>query len=347
MSKTRIGILGAGWWAVENHIPILKSLQDVEVVGICRLGREELLKVQERFDIPFATEDYKELLDLQGLEGVVVSSPHHLHFEHASAALERGLHVLCEKPMVLHGAQANELVRLAELKSLHFLIPYGWNYTEIAALARRALGEGVIGEIEQVQLLMGSALRDLLSGVGAWFAKESFFSPQLQTWSDPSIGGGYAHGQLTHGLALLFWIADLDPVEVFAMVGKTNRGADLYDAICCSFRNGAIGVLGGAGTIPPGSPKQMDLRIFGRYGVLLLDIERPRLELQHADGRKVVYRVEHLPGQYDCVKPVRVFVDLLKGKPAENRSSERLGARVVSFIEAVFQSVSTRTITRV
>ncbi len=127
MPKTRIGVIGAGWWAAENHIPVLQSRQDVEIVGICRLGREELRKAQERFGIPYGTEDYKELLALKGLEGVVVSSPHHLHFEHASAALERGIHVLCEKPMTLLASEANRLAGLAQSRHLHFLIPYGWS----------------------------------------------------------------------------------------------------------------------------------------------------------------------------------------------------------------------------
>jgi len=262
MSRIRIAVLGAGWWAVENHIPVLKSRPDVEIIGICRLGREEMRRVQEHFEIPFGTEHYKELLDLKGLQAVVVSSPHYLHFEHAAAVLEKGLHVMCEKPMALRGVEADQLVKLAQAKRLHFVVPYGWNYTELAATARKLVVQGAIGEIEHVQVLMGSALRDLLCGTGAWFAKESFCSPELPTWSDPAIGGGYAHGQLTHGLALLFWITHLDPLEVFALMGTTSRGADLYDAVCCRFKNGATGVLAGAGTIPPGSPKQMDVRVF-------------------------------------------------------------------------------------
>src|SRR6476620_6367827 len=108
-SKVRIGIVGAGWWAAENHIPVLKNYEDVEVAGVCRLGREELNRLQERFQIPIGTEDYQELLDLPGLDGVVVSSPHHLHFEHARAALRKGLHVVCEKPITLTAAEARQL----------------------------------------------------------------------------------------------------------------------------------------------------------------------------------------------------------------------------------------------
>ena len=56
-----------------------------------------LQKIKATFGFPFATEEYQELLQ-QGLDGVVVTSPHHLHYAHARAALEAGCHVMVEKP---------------------------------------------------------------------------------------------------------------------------------------------------------------------------------------------------------------------------------------------------------
>ena len=75
MSRTRIGVIGAGWWATESHIPVLKGLPDVEVTCICGLEPENLRSVQRKFGIPHATQDYKELLSRDDLDGVVVSSP--------------------------------------------------------------------------------------------------------------------------------------------------------------------------------------------------------------------------------------------------------------------------------
>lgn len=346
-TTTRIAVLGAGWWAVENHIPVLKSLHNVEIAGVCRPGREELKKIQERFEIAVGTEDYRELLKIKDLDGVVVSSPHHLHFEHAFAALKEGYHVMCEKPMALHTAEAQQLAKFAHDAKLHFLIPYGWNYTGFAETARNIIQQRAIGDIEHVQMLMGSALRDLLGGTGSWFADHTPSRPELPTWSDPAAGGGYAHGQLTHGLALLLWITELVPAEVFAMMKNSSRGADLYDSVCCSFKNGASGVFGGAGTIPPGSAKQMDIRIFGTKGVVLLDVERPRLEVHYNDGQMFSQQMQQQPGQYDCIQPIHAFVDLVRGRPVENRSSESLGARVVSFIDASVRSAKSRSLVTV
>ena len=96
--KARLGFIGAGWWATSNHMPVFAGREDVELVGVCRLGKEELRQVQEAFGFAYATEDYHDLLDNCELDGVVVASPHTLHYEHACAALEKGLHVMCEKP---------------------------------------------------------------------------------------------------------------------------------------------------------------------------------------------------------------------------------------------------------
>ncbi|MEW5979316.1 MAG: Gfo/Idh/MocA family oxidoreductase [Acidobacteriota bacterium] len=344
MAKIRMGVIGTGWWAVENHIPVLKTFEDVELVAVCRLGDEELRSVQTRFQVNYATEDYQSLLMYPGLDAVVISSPHHLHYQHASAALKRGLHVLCEKPMVLHTSEADELASLAESQRLHFLIPYGWNYTDFALEARNRLQEGAVGDIQHVHCHMASALRDLFSGEEPWFAGDAFFKPDSRTWSDPTIGGGFAHGQLTHALALMYWITGLKVTEVFAMMGMSKTEADLSNCICCRFQQGATGMLGGTGTMPPHSIYQVDIRIFGTHGMLLLDVERPRLEIRRNDGNHFVMGTTHPPGEYRCVQPLRTFIDLVKGLPVENRSSAELGKRVVETLAAAFDSARNKMV---
>jgi predicted dehydrogenase len=340
MTKAKIGMLGAGFWALENHLPALKSCPEVEVVGICRLGAAEVRTAQVIYSIPFATENYEELIALKDLDGVVIASPHNLHFEHASAALARGLHVMCEKPMTLKASEAKQLSELARSRKLHFLIPYGWNYTEYAASARKFVTAGAIGEVEHVLCHMASSLRDLFSGRSVSWADQALFKPQSETWSNPSVGGGFAHGQLTHALALLLWVANLVPAEVFALSRSSETGADLYDAISCRFTNGATGMLGGAGTMPRGSVYQVDIRLFGSEGMLLLDIERPRLELRRNDGRHEVIPITDAPGAYTCVRPVHRFVDLILGKAVENCSTASLGANVVGILDAACRSAS-------
>src|SRR3989442_4939391 len=111
--KVRLGFVGAGWWATANYIPLLAKRDDVELSAVCRLGAAELRRVKDHFGFAFATEDAAELVRVPGLDGVVVTSPHTLHYEHARLALEAGLHVMCDKPMCTRALQARQLVRLA------------------------------------------------------------------------------------------------------------------------------------------------------------------------------------------------------------------------------------------
>ena len=108
--RARIGIIGAGWWAVANHIPALKAIPECQIVAVNRLGSQELAEVQSAFGVERGFEDYRDMLARVEMDGVVVSSPHILHFEHASAALARGCHVLGEKPITTTAEDARALV---------------------------------------------------------------------------------------------------------------------------------------------------------------------------------------------------------------------------------------------
>ena len=112
MALARIGVVGAGWWACEFHIPHLLKNPHADLVAVSRLGKEELDKIQQRFEIQVASENHLELY-AHDLDGVIVASPHVLHEEHASAAIENGCHVLVEKPMTTDIEGARRLHTLA------------------------------------------------------------------------------------------------------------------------------------------------------------------------------------------------------------------------------------------
>src|SRR6516162_7623537 len=102
--KVRIGVIGAGWWATAAYLPLLAADPRVEIAAVNRLGTAELERVKREFRAAAAFEDYREILASVELDAVLVTSPHTLHFEHASAALQRGAHVLVEKPMTTTAA---------------------------------------------------------------------------------------------------------------------------------------------------------------------------------------------------------------------------------------------------
>jgi predicted dehydrogenase len=342
MRKVRIGVIGAGWWATVNHIPILAKRDDVELVAVCRLGADELQAIKQRFSFRFATEDYRELLE-QDLDGVIVSSAHHVHYEHARAALERGLHVMCEKPMTLHAREAWDLANLAAARGLHLLIPYGWHYKGFIRQAKAALDEGLAGNIEYVLCHMASPLRDLFAGAGAvpqWHERP-IVSPERATWTDKERGGGYAHGQVTHSSALMLWLTGLRARRVTAHLISPGAKVDLYDSAIVEFQQGALGTISGAATLPQDDPFQVDIRIFGDQGVMFLDVEagRERAVLRRHDGAHRVIEVSKGEGAYACDGPPNRFVDLILGKGA-NDSPGEVAARSVELIEAIVESAA-------
>ena len=62
MNKARIGVIGAGWWATEYHIPNLKKREDVELVSVCKLEEDQLNFVKDKFNFQHASTDFHEML---------------------------------------------------------------------------------------------------------------------------------------------------------------------------------------------------------------------------------------------------------------------------------------------
>jgi len=349
LRKAKLGFIGAGWWATANHMPILAQRDDVEMTAVCRLGQAELRQVQQKFGFAFATEGAEELVNYRGLDAVIVTSPHTLHYEHARLALERGLHVLCEKPMCTQGAHARELVRLAAEKGLHLLVPYGWHYKPFVQQAKRWLDDGRVGQVQYVLCHMASPIRDLLRGGCFEVDKNSgqaggaLFDPDPRTWADPAVaGGGYGHAQLSHSTGMLCWLTGLMPELVYALMMAPAARVDLYDALSVRFTGGAIGTVSGAGTVPPTGKAQyqVDLRIFGSDGLLMLDCERARLDLRRHDGTSAQMDLEPDAGAYTCDGPPANFVDLVLGKTTVNWSPGEAAMRSVLLLDAAYRSAA-------
>lgn len=161
-------------------------------------------------------------------------------------------------------------------------LPYGWNYKPFTEQAKALIDAGHLGELQYVQCHMASPTRGLFAGDpndirALWDSETS--GPSVSTWRSPEHGGGYAHGQITHSSALMFWLSGLRAATV---AGRTSLGGarvDLFDSAVLTFDGGTLGTLSGAATLPDINPYQVDVKLFGTEGVLLLDTERERVSL--------------------------------------------------------------------
>lgn len=340
MAKLRLGVIGAGSWAISSHLPnFAERKDDVEFVAVCRKG-ELLQKVKDDWGFAIASEDYHDVIDA-GIDICLVASPHGLHYEHTKAALESGAHVLCEKPFTVEPAHAWELVELADRKRLHLVLSYGWNYKGPMRDAKRFMDERGIGDIEQSALQMASVCRELLANLGAYPGAAAEAIPEQATWTDPRNGGGYAQAQLSHALGASLWLTGLRGESVFALM-KAVLGAPVehHDAVVINYDNGAIGTMaGGSCHLGAGDNRhQLEFRAIGSEGQLMIDLERDELWLWRSDGFESGPKLEPDALLYDCDGPPNTLIDLALGKDVENCSPGELGARATEIIDAAYRS---------
>ncbi|WP_157959939.1 Gfo/Idh/MocA family protein [Devosia submarina] len=329
-------MIGAGWYAAHNHIPALARRAEVELDGVCRLGASELERVRAHFGFRFGSEAAGPVLARKP-DIVVVASPHDLHFEHARAALEGGAHVLCEKPMTLDPDQAWELVRIARARDRHLLLANGYNYLDQIDGLRQRVADGAIGRIEHVMTSFISATRDVFAGdqgLQSW--QTSFFQPDRSTWQDPSRGGGFAFGQLSHSLALLFFLTGLHPVSVSAN-SLLHEGVDLADSATLRLSNGAVVAISGAAAMPQGNRGLMRFFLTGSEGIMVAELDRDFCEIRRHDGRNEVVAIAPGAWVYNCKGPVDALVDLALGH-GQNLSPGEIGARTTATIAAMLAS---------
>ena len=351
MTKAKIGVIGAGWWATEFHIPHLKERDDVELISVCKLEKDELNFVKEKYGFKYASTDFIEALDFEKLDGVVIASPHFAHFENTKAALERGYHVAVEKPMTTNTKDAQIIHDLVNEKKVELLTPNGFNWNPLMAKAEDHIKNGVIGEIKHIDASFSSSLVDLFQGIPLSESDDHTFQPKASTWSDPSKAGGYGWGQLSHMFAGVLKITKLNPEKVFCFSVPSPTGVDYTDAISLRFENGATGAFSGSAFVPKGYGGGFNIRVHGDKGTLYLDLEvnRERLLVRTNDGNEINEKTEVGCGTmaYTTQHPINTLVDICLGKNYHNHSDVFLNLNMVKILDAAYRSMKSENVERV
>lgn len=339
MGKARIALIGAGWWGVEVYVPAMMDNPDIELVAINRRDQQALDKILDKHKGPVGYADYREMLEKEDLDAVVITSPHTVHFEHSRDALKAGCHVLIDKPMTTSAEHARQLVELAAQKGKEIVIPYGWNYKDFATTASELIADGKVGEVRHVTCNMATFTYDLFGGHGLKEAADHMFQPNNSTWADPDKAGGYGWGQLSHALGLMFRLVDLAPKEVYALDVKSDANVDLTDAAILTFENGARASISGSALVPKHCSYQMDVRVYGSEGMLLIDMERTRMELRRFDKEDVVLELEADAGQYAAIEPIVRLGEICLGTAKTIEANGIVGMRAIEVLDAMYRSL--------
>src|SRR5262245_52023844 len=115
MTETvRFGMIGTSWYADALHLPSLTSHPQATVTAICGRNQERAGEMARKFNIPNIFGDYGELMRSGLVDAVVIAAPDDLHHAMTLAAVEAGLHVICEKPLALNAADAREMAEKAD-----------------------------------------------------------------------------------------------------------------------------------------------------------------------------------------------------------------------------------------
>ncbi len=254
MRKVRIGILGAGWWATFAHIPAVQAHPHVELAAVQSRERAKAEKIARDFGARQACTSVEKLLAISGLDAVIVSSTPNVHYAQARAALERGLHVLIEKPMTFTAAEARELVTLAAQRGVQLLISCPWHYTAHGREARRLIQSGALGAIKLISVLMTNPVAHLIQGrstAPSHNAAQAYIEPRPGSYSDPVIaGGGQIYCQVSHAAAYLTFLTGWRAAEVFARFENDGAVNDIYDALTVKLEKGALVSLASTGQRP-------------------------------------------------------------------------------------------------
>jgi UDP-N-acetylglucosamine 3-dehydrogenase len=177
--RMRLGIVGAGAATQVGHLPALKRLKEIEVIGICDNDLAKARTLADRFGIPDAYQDIEELVEFGELDALLVCTPSHLHESHALAGLSAKLHVFVERPLALTVSGGQKLLKAAQRHDRLLMVGANHRYRPDIQQIRSCVQNGELGDLESIRAWwflaragrasMGWRQKAQLSGGGAMF----------------------------------------------------------------------------------------------------------------------------------------------------------------------------------
>ena len=238
----RIAIAGGGYGA-KVALPVYSKLEEFEPVAIWSRRAERARELADDAGLELGTSDLDKLLSIPGLEAVHVATPVVMHAEFALAAAERGLHVMCEKPVADNLEDACRIA--AGIRSAGVVGAVNWG---------RRMQESRRRLIERAREVVG---RPRMVSVSLVYDDHAEAGSRPWSWvHDATLGGGRLQGYGVHDIDLILEIfPDVDSVAAATEVGVPERpGGDDGEAmrrvtaedaygILLRFRGGGLGLV--------------------------------------------------------------------------------------------------------
>jgi len=213
MKTIKTAVAGLGFIG-PAHVEALRRIPGIEVVAISDYSEEVAKNKANDLGIENYYVDFNDLINHEGVQCVHICTPNNLHFPMAKAALKKGIHVVCEKPLAMTVEEARELVKLAADASLVNAVHFNIRYYPLIRHMKAARVKGELGEIYSI---IGSYLQD-------WLFYETDYNWRLE--ADKS-GESKAIADIgSHLMDLLEYISGLKIMEVmadFSTIHKTRK----------------------------------------------------------------------------------------------------------------------------
>ena len=260
MAVIGVGVMGS------QHLKDIHALEQAELVAVCDIDRAKA----DRFAAQYGAKayyDYRELLEMPGLDAILIATPHYDHPIISIAAFQQGIHVLVEKPIAVHAKDARKMIAAydaakATKPDLVFAAMFMQRTYGHWQQIKRMIDEGELGKLVRTTWIITNWYRpQIYYDQGGWRA----------TWGGE--GGGVLLNQCPHNLDLYQWFVGLPSrVTAFAGIGKYHR-IEVEDEVTAylEYDNGMVGHFITTTAESPGTNR---LEIVGEHGKLIFEDDK-------------------------------------------------------------------------
>jgi len=264
----RVGIIGVGWGALVQA-PAFRAVPGYELVAICSRRPERVAEAADRLGVTDTSTDWREFVRRDDLDLVSVCTPTSLHHEQTLAAFAAGKHVLCEKPLTLDPALADEMLQAAEESGRAHAVCFEGRWSESRLPVWDIVREGALGTPYTARVNIAAEY---------WHPTRSL---QAEWMYSKAEGGGYLLGMASHDIDYLSCLFG-PPQEVCADVrvsvprrsrpdgSELNVDADDTSTVLMRMSSGALATVS---VTAVGLHTQGDYRLeaYGSEGTIVMD----------------------------------------------------------------------------
>jgi predicted dehydrogenase len=259
MEKVRVGIIGMGNMGRYHANCLLDgNVARCELVAVCSTSPHKLDDYKAKGVAVFG--DGEELIRSGKIDAVIVATPHYQHTSLGILALEQGLHIMIEKPISAHKADAERLIAAAEKHpKLVFGAMFQLRSEPRYKKMKKLIDAGELGDLVRVNWIITD-----------WYRTESYYQSGgwRATWKGE--GGGVLINQCLHNLDSLQWLCGMpNKVRSFAQIGRYHD-IEVEDNVTAylEWENGATGVFVTSSGEAPGTNR---FEIAGTKGKIVLE----------------------------------------------------------------------------